>query len=135
MQHIITKQRLREFWEAHPEAEGQLKAWLKIARVASWEKFADVREIYASADQVGKYTVFNIGGNKFRLIVHIHFDRGKVYIHEVLTHADYDRGDWKDDRSIRLSGPRQDGRGKFLLSRVGVVHTDPVASERCAMLT
>jgi mRNA interferase HigB len=47
--------------------------------------------------QVGKFTVFNIGGNKFRLIVVVHFNRGKLYVRHVLTHEDYDRGTWKKD--------------------------------------
>ena len=52
---------------------------------------------YPSADQVGKFTVFNIGGNKCRLIVVIHFNRGKIYVRSVLTHQDYDRNKWKED--------------------------------------
>jgi mRNA interferase HigB len=94
--HIISKKKLRDFWALHSDAKAPLLAWFKIVKSVSWEKFADVREVYAKADQVGKYTVFNLGGNKYRLIAHIHFDRGKVYIHEVLTHTDYDRGNWKD---------------------------------------
>ena len=55
----------------------------------------DVRETFGSADQVGKFTVFNIGGNKYRLIAVIHFNRGIVYFRNVLTHAAYDKGNWK----------------------------------------
>ena len=50
---------------------------------------------YSSADQIGRCTVFNIGGNKFRLVVVIHFNRGKVYVRHVLTHAEYDQEKWK----------------------------------------
>jgi mRNA interferase HigB len=95
--HVISEKKLREFWAAWPEAEIPLRAWLRVAEQAVWEKFADVRETYASADQVGRCTVFNIGGNKFRLIVVIHFNRGKVYVRHVLTHEDYDRGLWRRD--------------------------------------
>jgi len=56
-----------------------------------------VRARYASADQVGKFTVFNIAGNTYRLITVIHFNTGRVYVRRVLTHAEYDRGTWKDD--------------------------------------
>jgi mRNA interferase HigB len=95
--HVISEKKLREFWQRWPEAETPLRAWVRVAERAAWETFADVREVYAHADQVGRCTVFNIGGNKFRLIVVIHFDRGKVYIRHVLTHAEYDRGAWKED--------------------------------------
>jgi mRNA interferase HigB len=86
---------LRDFWRLYPQAENPLRAWLRVVKRADWRTFADVRKDYPSADQVGKFTVFNIGGNKFRLIAVIHFNRGKVFIRHVLTHAEYDRGDWK----------------------------------------
>jgi mRNA interferase HigB len=95
--HVISEKLLRDFWRSHPQAETPLRAWLRVAEHADWQNFADVRANYAAADQVGKFTVFNIGGNKYRLITAIHFNRGKVYVRMVLTHADYDRGGWKDD--------------------------------------
>jgi mRNA interferase HigB len=95
--HVISEKKLREFWAVHPEAEAPLRAWNRVAGQAEWERFADVREAYPSADQVGKFTVFNIGGNKFRLIVVVHFNRGKLYVRHVLTHKDYDEGAWKKD--------------------------------------
>jgi mRNA interferase HigB len=55
----------------------------------------NLRETLASADQVGNLTVFNIGGNKYRLIVAIHYNRHKVFIRNVLTHAEYNRNNWK----------------------------------------
>jgi mRNA interferase HigB len=95
--HVLSEKKLREFWALHPDAEIPLRSWHRVAEQSEWEKFADVREIYPSADQVGKFTVFNVGGNKFRLIVVIHFNRGKLYVRHVLTHEDYDRGAWKRD--------------------------------------
>ena len=95
--HVISEKKLRDFWSLHPEAETPLRAWHRIAERETWEKFADVREAYPSADQVGKFTVFNIGGNKFRLIVVIHFNRGKVYVRHVFTHEEYDEENWKDE--------------------------------------
>ena len=62
---------------------------------AVWQSFADVRAVYAKADQVGQFTVFNVGGNKYRLLAAIHYNRAKVYVRHVLTHAEYDRGEWK----------------------------------------
>jgi len=54
-----------------------------------------LRHVFPPADQVGDLVVFNIGGNKYRLIASVHFNRQKVYVRRVLTHAEYDRGDWK----------------------------------------
>ncbi len=95
--HVISEKKLRAFWELHLDAKSPLIARLREAEHAEWESFADVRERFPSADQVGKFTVFNIGGNKYRLIAVIHFNRGKVYVRHVLTHADYDKEGWKDD--------------------------------------
>jgi mRNA interferase HigB len=92
--HVISKKALRQFWKLHPDAEQPLRRWFKVVRAADWQSFAEVRAVYASADQVGRFTVFNIGGNKYRLIVAVHYNRGKLYIREVLTHAEYDRHDW-----------------------------------------
>lgn len=95
--HVISEKKLRQFWAVHPEAETPLRAWAKVADESQWEKFADVRQTYPHADQVGRFTVFNIGGHKFRLVVVIHFNRGKVFVRHVMTHAEYDLGDWKND--------------------------------------
>jgi mRNA interferase HigB len=94
--HVISKKRLREFWEERPRAQAPLEAWYQVTKNAEWKTFADVHETFNTADQVGKFTVFDIGGNKFRLIAVIHFNRGKVFVRHVLTHAEYDEGKWKD---------------------------------------
>jgi mRNA interferase HigB len=100
--HVISKKKLREFWEQYPDAEEPLRAWYRIVEAASWGSFADVRAVFPSADVVGHReeghrVVFNIGGNKFRLVVIAFFEYGRVYIRHVLTHADYDRGEWKEE--------------------------------------
>ena len=95
--HIISQKKLREFWQQWPEAEEPLRAWHRVAERTTWKTFADVRETYAHADQVGRCTVFNIGGNKFRLVVVTHFNRGRVYVRHVMTHAQYDSGKWKGE--------------------------------------
>jgi len=95
--HVISKKKLREFWEQWPKAETPLRAWYRVAEHATWETFAHVRETYSDADQVGRCTVFNIGGNKFRLVVIIHFGVGRVYIRHVMTHGEYDKGKWKGE--------------------------------------
>jgi mRNA interferase HigB len=94
--HVISKKKLREFWDKQSHAKSPLEAWYQVARHAEWENFADVRNAFKTADLVGRFVVFNIGGNKYRLIAAIHFNRGKVFIRHVLTHAEYDQGKWKD---------------------------------------
>lgn len=94
---VISKRKLREFWEVHPKARPPLEAWYQIARHAEWENFSDVRATLNSVDQVGRLTVFIIGGNKYRLIAAIHFNRGKLFIRHVLTHAEYDMDHWKEE--------------------------------------
>jgi mRNA interferase HigB len=70
---------------------------LGLTKLAQWQNFAELRQIFASADLVGKLTVFNIGGNKYRLITYIDYQSQKVFIRHVLTHAEYDTDSWKDD--------------------------------------
>ena len=95
--HVISQRMLRLFWAEHPDAERPLRSWYKVVSRAEWDTFADVRSDYPHADQVGKFTVFNIGGNKYRLIAVIHYNRHKVFVRHVLTHAEYDEGKWKED--------------------------------------
>lgn len=95
--HVISKKKLREFWDRHPRAKSPLEAWYQVAKRAEWESVGDVRRTFNSADVVGRFVVFDIGGNKYRLIAAIHFNRGKLFIRHVLTHAEYDEGKWKDD--------------------------------------
>jgi mRNA interferase HigB len=95
--HVISKKRLRDFWEHHPDSEKELLAWYKIARKARWSRLAEVRATFRSADKVGKCVVFNIRHNRYRLVVIITRDWKRVLIRHVLTHADYDLGKWKSD--------------------------------------
>jgi len=95
--HVISKKKLREFWQRHPKAKLPLEAWYQVVKRADWGTFAEVRETFGAADSVDRFVVFNIGGNKYRLIAVIHYDRGKVFVRHVLTHAEYDEDKWKDD--------------------------------------
>ena len=92
--HVISKKKLREFWAVHPDAKSALCGWHSAAKNASWESFGDVRKTFNTSDQVGRFTVFDIG-RQYRLIAVIHFDRGKLFVRHVLTHSEYDRGKWK----------------------------------------
>jgi mRNA interferase HigB len=93
--HIISRRALRQFWEKHPDSQSPLSRWYKIVSHSEFRNFNELRLTFPAADQVGNLTVFNIGGNKYRLITSIHFNRGKVYVRHVLTHAEYDRGAWQ----------------------------------------
>ncbi len=93
--HVISRKRLREFWTEHPDAEGPLSEWFKVASRAQWERFADVRSYHSAADLVDDFVVFNIGGNKYRLITEIYYRDQVILVRHVLTHKDYDQGKWK----------------------------------------
>ena len=94
--HIITRKRLNEFGERHPESEAALSRWYHLAKKTDFKSFAELRQTFPSADQVGKLTVFNIGGNKIRLIAAIHYNRKRIYIRGALTHEEYDQAKWKE---------------------------------------
>ncbi len=94
--HIITRKRLNEFADNYPETRAALTNWYRQMKQNNFASFAELRAMFPSADQVGKLTVFNIGGNKVRLVAAIHYNRRKVYIRAVLTHPEYDEGKWKE---------------------------------------
>lgn len=95
---VISRRKIREFCQNHPgdvSAPTALTAWFNDVSGACWLKWADVRAMYSAADRVGELTVFNVGGNKYRIICEIHHDVPRVLIRHVLTHAEYDKGKWK----------------------------------------
>jgi mRNA interferase HigB len=94
--HIITRKRLNEFVEKYPDTHSGIEHWYRLMKQHDFNNFVELRAIFPSADQVGKLTVFNIGGNKVRLIAAIHYNRQKIYIRAVLTHEEYDKGNWKE---------------------------------------
>ena len=95
--------RLREFWEAgHADAQGPLRDWFRTAGKAAWGSLDDIRRVYPHADAVKvssgrSVVVFNIGGNKYRLIVDVLYPVQVAYICTVLTHAEYDKDRWKKE--------------------------------------
>jgi mRNA interferase HigB len=88
---VISRRALREFWEAYPQAKSPLCAWFRIMENSTFPDLTALKKTFGSADYVAPYTIFDIGGNKFRIITAIHYNRERVYVREVLTHADYDR--------------------------------------------
>ena len=93
--HVVATPALVDFWTIHPDAERPLQAWYRTMESGVFADFNDLRATFASADYVEGLAIFNIGGNKYRLIAAIHSNRHKVFIRAVLSHAEYDRGDWK----------------------------------------
>jgi mRNA interferase HigB len=93
---IIAKRRLREFWElpGRADAEQPLKAWYRVAHAADWTGPADIKRQFRNASILsGRRAVFNISGNKYRLVAEINFPYGVIYLRFVGTHAAYDRID------------------------------------------
>lgn len=94
--HIITRKRLNDFAENNPSARAGLIHWYRAMKLTDFGNFAELRNLFPHADQVGGLTVFNVGGNKCRIVAAIHYNRRKVYIRHVLTHAEYDKEKWKE---------------------------------------
>jgi mRNA interferase HigB len=78
--------------EKHPDSKNSLARWFKAVKRSDFGNFNELHATFPSTNKVGDLVVFNIGGNKYRLIASIHFNRGKVYIRYVLTHNEYDKG-------------------------------------------
>ena len=95
--HIITKKALREFWEKHPDSKTSLLSWYQTAKKADWANLVDVRKDFPHADIAGVCTIFNIGGNKYRLITKIFYPNKKVLIRFVMTHAEYNEKTYRND--------------------------------------
>jgi len=98
--NVISRKRMVEFMRRYPDSAGPLELWYRTARKAQWQSLRDVRIIYPHADVVdvtsgATVTVFNIGGNKYRLVAAIHYNRRRVYVLRLMTHAEYDKGSWK----------------------------------------
>ena len=93
--HIISRKALKGFAQAHASSEAPLDAWYRIAKAASWTSLDDVRKTFPHADFVAPFTVFNIKGNTYRLVVIINYRGQRLYIKHVLTHAEYDKDGWK----------------------------------------
>lgn len=92
--HVVKKKTLQDFWRKHPGAETPLRAWLKDAERAEWRSMHDIKSYARSADPMGdNRVVFNIGGNKYRLVVLCLMAKGRLYVRFVGTHAEYDRID------------------------------------------
>lgn len=93
--HVISNKTLKDFGRRYPDAEKPLQAWRKLIEKSSFKSFSDLKRAFNAVDRIGDLTVFDIGGNKYRLIVYLRFDWQRCYIKHVLTHREYDTQRWK----------------------------------------
>jgi mRNA interferase HigB len=96
--HIITRSTLKKFYALHPESESGLEYWYKQANKVEWKSFQDVRDTFPSADLVKNFIVFDICGDNYRLITYIDFQSKIIFIRKVLTHVEYSKNKWKQDK-------------------------------------
>ena len=92
---LISNKALRDFSACHPDAEGPLQAFRQLIEKGHYPHFAALRATFRGVDKDGERYVFNIGGNKYRLVAALDFARGMLWVKAVLTHAEYDKGAWK----------------------------------------
>lgn len=93
--HVITQKRIREAQESWPHSSIALDAWCRLMKKVEPKDFAAMKQIFPSVDKVGDKHVFDIGGNKLRLIATVDYVFKKVFIRAVLDHKEYDRNQWK----------------------------------------
>lgn len=94
---LIAIKNLRHDAASHPGLLASIEAWYTVVRAAQWRNLEEVRKVYATAEKVGNFTVFNIKGNHYRLIVGMNYESQTIYYKYLLTHAEYDKGAWKND--------------------------------------
>jgi mRNA interferase HigB len=98
---VVSKARLKKFWESpnHTDSEDPLRAWYTHVndRTIAWQSWGDVKAEFGSASHVGNCVIFNIGGNKYRLVTRILYPSQKVFILKVMTHKEYDQDRWKKE--------------------------------------
>lgn len=90
--HIITRTRLTAFGRKHADAAGPLREWVRMMRRKQYREHLEVQKDFPMVDFIGpRKAVFNIGGNKYRLVVDMRYDLGRIYVRHVVTHPEYDR--------------------------------------------
>jgi mRNA interferase HigB len=95
--HLISIRNLRKDAAQYPDAKNQIDSWNATVKQAEWHNLEDLRKIYRDAEAVGNFTVFNIKGNKYRLIVGLNYENKTIFYKYFLTHAEYDKDKWKND--------------------------------------
>jgi mRNA interferase HigB len=94
---IIKRGALVQFWQNHSDAKAKasLESWYAVVRKADWKSRMEMSQVYRNADLVGQRTVFNIAGNKYRLIARVNYQTQRVFVLCILSHAEYEKGAWK----------------------------------------
>ena len=95
--HLIAISRLRTDAARYPDVSKQVEVWYATVKGANWNSLEDVRAIYRDAEAVGNFTVFNFKRNAYRLIVGLNYEDSTIYYKYLLTHAEYDKDNWKND--------------------------------------
>lgn len=93
--HVITQKRIWEAQFLYPTSSSALDHWYRVISKNTFSNFAELKASFKSVDRVGEWYIFNIGGNKLRLIANIHFNRQKIYIQRIMDHKEYDLEAWK----------------------------------------
>jgi mRNA interferase HigB len=88
---------LRSDAAKYPDTQTVIDEWYKIVKSLSWQNLEETKQTYRDAESVGNFTVFNIKGNKYRLIVDINYVNQTIYYKYFLTHSEYDKESWKND--------------------------------------
>ncbi len=94
---IISEKAITEFWEIYPESESSMKDWISKIRDADWQTFSDIKQTFNTADNYKRCVVFNVGGNNYRVIGIVEYQKHLVFIRAILTHKEYDKDKWKID--------------------------------------
>ena len=92
---LISNRALREFVSRHPLADESFKGWRRTVEKGGFANWAELKQSFGAVDKVGDKTVFDVGGNKYRIIAHVRFEKQIIYIKAVLTHDEYDKDKWK----------------------------------------
>ena len=93
--HVITQKRIWDAKKEYPESASALDGWYRVIKSNHFASFSDLRKTFNSVDKVGDVFVFNISGNKLRLIASIHFNYQRLYVRYILRHNEYDKNNWK----------------------------------------
>jgi mRNA interferase HigB len=95
LMHVVSHKSIRIFCDEHPHARNAMERWYRVAKRATWSSFAEVKRSFNTADFVAPHIVFDIGGNKYRLIAEMNFRRRVLFIRGIMTHQEYVKGEWK----------------------------------------
>lgn len=99
---IITERTIREFWQSVKGAESErrekvMRQWMEFVNDADWSDFSELKNTFNASDVYGNCTIFDVGGNKYRIIAKVEYQKHLIFIRAVLTHSEYDKNKWQAD--------------------------------------